>query len=158
MHSQTFRIAALAFAFALAVRPAAAQESLQGVWIIAEAWGQDAQGLAWENGDPQPSLFIFLDGYYSIAYVNGDAPRPLMAEDATRFDLDAEQATSVWLPYVSNSGTYEIAGNEITTRPIVALWPNFMTGGSATYSMSFEGGMLVLRNGDVWGARLRRVK
>jgi len=81
-----------------------------------------------------------------------------MAEDATRSDLDAEQATSVWLPYTSNSGTYEIAGNEVTTRPIVALWPNFMTGGSATYSMSFEGGMLVLRNGDYWGVRLRRVK
>ncbi|HSG07533.1 MAG TPA: hypothetical protein VLA36_04225 [Longimicrobiales bacterium] len=155
MFARTLRIAAVLLA--LTAHSAAAQESIQGVWVIAEAWGQDGQGAAWTNDSPQPSLFIFQDGYYSIAYVSGDAPRPLMPENAARTDLDADQAASVWLPYTSNSGTYEINGAELTTRPMVALWPNFMTGGWATFTMSFEGGMLVLRDGEVWGARLRRL-
>jgi hypothetical protein len=145
----------------LTANPAVAQEWLNGSWVIVESWGENDQAGEWRYESPQPSLFIFLDGYYSIAYVNSDSPRPLMDEDDTRIGLTPEEAAAVWLTYVSNSGTYEIDGSAIVTRPTVALWPNFMEGGSATYVFEIEGDMLRLtrsENGFIWNARLRRAQ
>ena len=132
MRSQAYLVALILLS--LSAMPAVAQESLNGSWVIVESWGEDDQSGQWRVENAQPSLFIFLEGHYSIAYVRGDSPRPLMDEDATRADLDCEQAASMWFPYVSNSGTYEINGATIVIHPTVALSPNFMEGGSETYA------------------------
>lgn len=147
--------------FAVGVCPLAAQQSLQGSWTIVENWGHDTEAGEWRNENVQPSLYIFLDGHYSIAKVNGDQARPLVAEDATRASLTAEQAASVWLLYTSNSGTYETTSSTLTTHPTVALWPNFMEGGSETFTFEVEGDELLLSQtgeGFSWNARLRRLR
>ena len=141
--------------------PAVAQESLNGSWVMVERWGENDQSGQWRVENVQPSLFIFLEGHYSIAYVDGDSPRPLMDEDGTRADVDCEQAASMWFPYVSNSGTYEINGATIVIHPTVALFPNFMEGGSHTYAFEFDGDFLRLtrsEQGFTWNARLRRTR
>jgi hypothetical protein len=84
-----------------------------------------------------------------------------MPEGANRVDLSAEQTAAVWIPYISNSGMYEITPSTITTRPMVALWPNFMEGGSATYTYEVQGDMLRLSRREedfLWNANLRRVR
>ena len=159
MRSRVFLVALILSS--LSAMPAVAQESLNGSWVIVESWGEEDQSGQWRVENAQPSLFIFLEGHYSIAYVRGDSPRPLMDADATRADLDCEQAASMWFPYVSNSGTYEINGATIVTHPTVALWPNFMEGGSATYAFEVDGDLLRLtrsEQGSTWNARLRRTR
>jgi hypothetical protein len=83
-----------------------------------------------------------------------------MPEGANRADLTADQAAAVWIPYTSNSGAYELTPTTITTMPRVAVWPNFMEGGSAVYTYSFAGGLLQLSSsgeGWSWNARLQRL-
>ncbi len=149
----------LCLGWQLTAAPAWAQSDLNGVWEIVEAFGHNTEGdWTWDN--VQPSLYLFQDGYYSITYVAGNEARPLMADDATREELTAEQAASVWIPYVSNAGTYEVSESTLTTKPMVSLWPNFMEGGSATYTYSMEKDMLTLsREGDgwTWTGKLRRI-
>ena len=68
---------------------------------------------------------------------------------------------SVFMSFVANSGTYEISGSTVTTKPMVALWPNFMEGGSREYQHAIENGMLVLTaegEGWRWTAKLRRLR
>ena len=93
---------------------------------------------------PQPSLHIFGIKYYSFMYVRGNEPRPLMADDATRSTITDEQMTSIFMPFTANSGTYELDGSKLTTNPLVALWPNYMTGGIGTYEYHLEGDTLLL--------------
>lgn len=142
--------------------PVAAQESIEGAWIIAEVWGESAAGDAWSFGDGvQPSLFIFADGYYSFTGINSPEPRPEIPEGTSRASLTAEQGEGVWRSYLSNSGSYEVSGSTLITRPSVALWPPFMAEDSRpTYEMEWDGADLLLttRAGDAWRVwRLRRL-
>jgi hypothetical protein len=67
-----------------------------------------------------------------------------MADDADRGTITDEQIRSIFMPFIANSGTYELDGSKLITRPTVALWPNFMTGGSATYEYKIDGATLLL--------------
>lgn len=139
---------------------AAPDQMLQGAWQAVEVWGTDSTSGEWRTTSVQPSVYIFRDGYYSIASVSGDDKRPLMKEGATRGGLTAEEAASIWIRYTSNSGRYELTGDQLTIRPIVALWPNFMEGGSTTYTFTMEGERLHLwtsGEGTSWHARLERL-
>jgi hypothetical protein len=131
-------IVALTAVLALEAGPANAQESLQGAWKVVEMWGHNAREGEWRTENIQPSVFLFMERYYSIAYVSGEERRPLMPDTAFREDLTAEQAAAVWIPYVSNSGTYEATVSEITTSPMVAVWPNFMEGEFAVYTYRID--------------------
>jgi hypothetical protein len=147
----------------LAPNPADAQEWLNGSWVIVESWGENDQSGEWQYENPQPSLFIFLDGYYSIALVRGNEPRPLMPEGATWDNMTEEQLRSVCSGAVfsANAGTYEVDGSSLTTKPMVAKWPNLMEGGSNTYVFEMEGDLLRLTSsgdGSIWNARLRRAR
>ena len=65
------------------------------------------------------------------------------------------------MPFVANSGTYQVKEGKLETKPIVALWPNFMEGGSATYSYVVEGDALTLSGGDEessWTVKLARIE
>jgi len=133
--------------------------AIDGAWIKVEEWGEDASGQTWRTGNVQPSLYLFQDGYYSIAYVSGDEARPLFGTEADREALTPDEAESVWMPYISNSGRYESTPTTFTVRPMVALWPDYMTGGSRVYTYRIEDAMLHLstaENGWSWNAVLRR--
>ena len=126
-----------------AVAAAGPVSPLEGVWQVSELriTGGPNEGVI---GAPEPSLYIFSGEHYSIAQVNGTGPRPLWPEGATRSDLTPELIQSTFMTYVSNSGRYELRGDTVVTRPVVALSPNFMSGGSNSYLYSREADNLVL--------------
>ena len=96
----------------------------------------------WKN--VQPSVLIFMEGYYSINYIQGEEKRPVMPDGAWRGNISVEQANSIWKPYTSNTGQLEITASQIVTTPIVAIWPNFMEGGKRFYDYHFEGDELIM--------------
>lgn len=150
------------FGLATLATPLLAQTELNGAWTYVEVSGHDSEG-DWQWKPVQPSLYIFLDGYYSIMYVRGSEARPLMAEEANRETITDEQMRSIFMPFVANSGTYEISGSTLTTRPMVALWPNFMEGGSLVFQYEIKEGMLMLRRQSLdepgwWAAKLKRLR
>ena len=60
----------------------AAKQSIEGVWKVSEivVTGAGASTIS----SPQPGLFIFTRGHYSIMYVPGNAPRVLKKVDLIR--------------------------------------------------------------------------
>ena len=54
----------------------------------------------------------------------------------------AAGAMDVFGRILANSGTYEVSGSTFTTRPMVAKNPNFMSGGSLTYTFEIDGDTL----------------
>jgi hypothetical protein len=135
----------MVFACHLTASPALAHSGLDGAWSITAASGTNAEG-DWSAENLQPSLYLFHGNHYSITRVNGEAPRPLMPEDASRDSLTPEQAASMWKPFTSNAGTYSTEGSTMTMKPMVALWPNFMESGTASYTFSVDGDTLTLGN------------
>jgi len=74
-------------------------------------------------------------------------PRELFSGDepivGSSEPTDAEKLAA-YDSFIANSGTYEVSGSTLTTRPIVAKNPNFMSGGSVTYTYEIEGDTLRL--------------
>ena len=128
----------------LTTAPAWAQNDLNGAWKIVEVSGYEADGTPFKIENIQPSLFLFQNGYYSITLVSGNEARPLEPEGATREELTAELAAAIWIPFVSNAGTYEVSGSTLKVTPMVALSPAFMEGGSMTYTYKVEKDMLTM--------------
>ncbi len=120
----------------------AQNDLLLGAWKQTE-YSFTSTDTSFTIKSPQPSLHIFGTKYYSFMYVTGNEPRPLM-DDWNRYTLTDEQMRSAFMPFVANSGTYELDGSKLTTRPIVALSPNFMTGGFTTYEYKIDGATLLL--------------
>src|SRR5205823_1965136 len=94
---------------------------LKGVWKVVEA--KRSGPNAGTNSNPQPGLYIFTRKHYATVGVIGDKPRPQVpdVEKAT-----ASELLAMWGPFVANAGTYEISGDTLTTRPLVAKMPEFM--------------------------------
>jgi hypothetical protein len=159
MRRSLIRVGGLLVAIVALVGPHAlsAQNELVGVWQAVERSGTGPEG-EWTDQPVQPSLYIFADGYYSIMFVAGSESRPLLAEDATRDGLTEDQLRSIFMTFVANSGTYEIEGSSLTVRPTVALWPNYMEGGSTIYEYEIEGYERVLTTGDFIVACAYRTK
>ena len=121
----TLAVAATAVAglMALVVAPllspsrAASQESIQGVWRITEVTTTGPNAST--NKSPQPSLYIYTARHYSLIRINGTTARPDLppGQQAT---ATAAQLLAVWAPLTAQSGTYEVAGGKLTTRPLVA--------------------------------------
>ena len=114
--------------------------SIVGVWRIAEVTftGPNARKIT----NPQPGLRIFTRRHYSFTAVTSDKPRAELPPPGKATD---KQLADAFGPFQANAGTYEVKGNEITTRPTVAKAPNVMSGGNfATRTLKFEG------NETVW--------
>lgn len=82
---------------------------IEGIWQMTE-YSFSSPDSSWTNKSPQPSLFIFLEDYYSYMYVSDNEPRPLMPEGATRSTLTDEQFRKIFTGIIANSGKYELAG------------------------------------------------
>ena len=116
---------------------------LEGGWKSVEISGSGPD-TSWTITSPQPSLYIFAKQHYGIMYATGSKPRALFNESAAQGGTDAEKVAA-YDSFVANSGTYETTESTITTRPIVAKWPNFMTGEeSVTFEYRTEGDSLWL--------------
>src|SRR5262245_51975866 len=82
--------------------------SIVGVWKISEVLSPTA------NQSPEPSLYIFTNRYYSVQ--NVASKRKDQVNDQSP---DADKL-AVWAQFTAHSGTYEIKGDELTLRQVVA--------------------------------------
>jgi hypothetical protein len=110
---------------------------LEGAWSVVSI---SATGPDSANTTVYPSVYLFGDRYYSMMRVTG--PRTLAAADSV---TDAEKLAA-YDTFVANTGTYETADSTLTTHPIVARSPNFMSGGSDQYTFRVSGDTLWLSN------------
>ena len=115
--------------------------SIQGVWHIVEATitGPAAPTISFAE---RPNLTIITAKHYSRVEVQADGPRPVVADVAK---ASADELRAAWGPFVAEGGTYEVAGNLITMRPIASKNPAVMGPGVfITYSFKLEGDTLSL--------------
>jgi hypothetical protein len=101
-----------------------AADALQGAWQVTEVVtaGPAPRTLS----SPQPSLLLFTGMYYSYTLINGQEPRPNLPRRAAT----AAELLTVWNPFSANAGTFEVSGNTMTRRPIVAKSPDAMAPGA----------------------------
>ena len=124
-----------------------AKPSIQGVWRVVEvtvttptpAPGARSKGT---YTDLQPGLLIFTGKHYSVLTDTAVKPRP---KDGFKVagKPTAEEMQSQWGPFAANSGTYELNGNILTRRAIVAKNPAQQAKEAFTrYSIRLEGSNL----------------
>jgi hypothetical protein len=135
----------LAVVVAVTAAPAAQTKSpIEGVWKVAEVQtiGGQTPGT---NANPQPGLYIFTRGHYSIMTVNSDKPRTVIPQGSpATTDKDKLALYEHWAPFTANSGTYTISGSTLTTKPIVAKNEGVMQGTGQTREFKLEGKTLWL--------------
>ncbi len=96
---------------------------IEGAWQI--------QSIAKKNGsrptidNPQPSLFLFTDKYYSMVWMPGTESKRAFEE---RWNPTDAEKLARYNAIVLNSGLYEINKSTLTTHPIIARVPEFMGG------------------------------
>ena len=115
--------------------------SIQGVWHVVEATitGAGARTISFAE---RPNLTIITAKHYSRVEVQADGPRPVLADVAK---ASADELRAAWGPFVAEGGTYEVAGNLITMRPIASKNPAVMGPGVfITYAYKLEGDTLSL--------------
>jgi hypothetical protein len=128
------------------------ESPVQGAWIITSA--ESADGTV--DSSPEPGLMLFTGTHYSIMLVLGDEPRTDLPDEPT----DAEQVAA-YVPFIANSGRYEVSGDEVTTRAYVAKYPNYMHGwpdNASTFTFAIDGDQLHLTFGSGAQISLRRVE
>ena len=110
---------------------AVAASPLEGVWQVIDVGGTAAAGL-----------YVFTPGnHYSIMFATKDRPQ---IDDTNK--ASAEELRAMWGPMAANAGTYEVSGNLVTIRPIVAKIPIVMVpGANEVYAFSVDGKTLSLR-------------
>ncbi len=103
------------------------------VTTVEGVWKQVHVTTAEQDFDTtQPSILLFTAGHYAALTVRGTEPRETFPEEPTD-----EQRLAAWGRFFANAGTYEVAGNEIHTKVIVARSPN-ATAEQAEGSSTFE--------------------
>ena len=115
-----------------------AANPLEGAWRETEivVTGRDASTIQ----NPQPSLYVFTPTHYAMMGTLGDRPRALFKS----LDPTNEEKMAAFDSFWGNSGTYEVTGDVLTTRPVVARMPNFMAGGFERYQFRIDGNTLML--------------
>lgn len=107
---------------------AQSQSRIQGVWQIARI--STASGYV--NSNPQPGYYIFTKKHYSIIYVWGDKPRPILP-DINKATPDELRQVFVNL-FVANAGTYRVEKGKLYISRVVSKDPTHMQSGQDTTS------------------------
>ena len=130
MSKRTLAVVALAGLIAAgAAIVRAADTPLQGAWQIVD-----------QNGKPGPGVYIFAKTHYSMMTASPDRPDIIDLSQASADDLRA-----LYGPMAANAGVYEVSGNLVTIRPIVAKIPVVMKSGAyEVYAFAIEGSSLTL--------------
>jgi hypothetical protein len=123
--------------------------ALTGTWSVTEikTTGPNAQTIS----HPQPGLLIFTGNHYSLMIIESAQPRAELQNPQTKKPT-ADELLAVWGPFTAASGTYEISGNTLTTRPSVAKNTQVMAPGNVQLNtFKIEKNTLTLtrtRNGE----------
>lgn len=102
------------------------QNSIQGAWKRSELHVKSPD-TSFVMTDLPAGLFMFTEKHYSMMYVIPRADRPDIKGIPDR-DVTTEQAEAIFRSIVAQSGTYEVAGSNLTLRPVVAKRPDVMAG------------------------------
>jgi hypothetical protein len=125
-------------ALAIGVPSPSVSPSIRGAWQAVEVTMPGPGGRTIRN--VQPNLTIITAKHYSRVEVHADTPRPTLTDVAT---ASADDLRAAWGPFVAEAGTYEVSGNSLTMRPIVAKNPAAMDHGAyTTYSYKVAGDTL----------------
>jgi hypothetical protein len=114
--------------------------SLQGAWRAVEVTltGPNARTIT----TLRPTLTVLSGKHYARVEDQSEAPRPILA-DAAKASADELRAT--WGPFVGEAGTYELTGETLTMRPIVAKNPAAMVAGAfIVYSCKLDGNSITI--------------
>ena len=87
-----------------------------------------------------PVFIIFTPTHYAMLGIIGEHARPMYKT----INPTNEEKVAAYDSFWGNAGTYEITGDTVTIRPIVARVPNFMAGGFQKYQFLLEGDTLWL--------------
>jgi hypothetical protein len=125
-----------------AVPFSAQSKSIQGVWRVTRVTTTGPNGRTISN--PQPGLYIFTAKHYAMMTAEGDQSRyEIPPGQADRMTTD--QLRAAWEPFAANAGTYDLAGDTLTTKAIVAKNQAVMKNGNfQTYSVKMEGKTLTV--------------
>lgn len=152
---RSFKVAStlpLVAALAVGCQPATEEAGpLEGAWKYVEL-STTSPDTSSTITSPQPSLYIFLKQHYSVMFVPGSEPRELFSGDEPVLGSDPTDAEKLaaYDSFIANSGTYELTDSTLTTRPMVAKNPNFMAGGSLTFTYRVEADTLRLTLRPPW--------
>ena len=143
MIRKTSVMVAIVVVGAWALASAQSAPSLQGAWRVTEIVVTGANAAT--TSSPQPGLYVFSRQHYSIVAVNGTTTRQAAAPKDPAKLTDAEKVAQyeVWNPFTANSGTYQVSGSTLTTRPLVAKNPGVM-GATQTREFKIDGNTLTL--------------
>jgi len=95
---------------------------------------------AWQVQDMRAGLYLFAGTHYSMMAAATDRPDITDLSKATR-----EELLALYGPMLGNAGTYEVAGDLVTIRPVVAKIPVVMKPGAyEVYEFHVEGNVLSL--------------
>ncbi len=140
-------VVVLAFAASLSAQ---SKSSIQGVWRVTETTG--GLGAANDkavNAKPQPGFYIFTATHYSVNRVYGDKPRMVPKDAAKPTIEELTDANRMQAQF----GTYQLTGDAITMKPIVARQPATMNAAaSVAGTAKIAGNMLTLTLKNAAGA------
>src|SRR5262249_11402764 len=105
----------------------AADNALKGAWQ-----GTKANGFT--------GIFIFSAKHYSMMAASTERPEISDLSNAT-----ADEVRALYGPMIGNAGAYEVSGNQVTIRPVVAKIPAVMKPGAyEVYEFRIEGTTMTL--------------
>ena len=113
--------------------------NLEGNWIVVEKMMEfsDTTHLI---KSPQPSLWIFSDGYYSASNITGVRPRKIFKESSKP---TTDEIIRAYKSFSTNTGRYVSTDSTLLTFPIIAKVPAY-SGGRGIYELTIDSDTLYL--------------
>jgi hypothetical protein len=112
--------------------------SIRGVWRVAER-SFSRPDSSWINSDPEPGLYLFGEGYFSVQEIRESGRRALFDESTT-----ALERLAAFDVFHAHSGTYEVTDSSLTIVPTLAKSPNSMDGSRYSYALEIRGDRLTI--------------
>ena len=112
---------------------------VEGVWRNVE---QTINDRALAGDKLGVGYHIYTAGYFAAVRESDVPPRPNLTAEQME-NATAKEIMAVYGPFVAQLGTYEIAGDVMTERVLVAKNPSSMTGQEHTRRFRIEGNTLI---------------
>jgi hypothetical protein len=110
------------------------------VWQVVEVTITGPGACTIRIREPRPNLTILTGRHYSQVHDDAENPRPVVADVQK---ASADELRAAWGPFTGEAGTYQVMGNVITMRPLVAKNPAAMAPGFfVSYTYTLEGDIL----------------
>lgn len=113
--------------------------NLEGIWTVVER-KMELSDSTQTIKSPQPSLWIFLDGYYSATLITGAGARETYKEAS---NPTSDEMIKAYKSFSTNTGRYEETDSTLVTFPIIAKVPAY-SGGKGIYELTVDSDTLYL--------------